>query len=179
MSILGTTEPINQIIIYTDGGCYNTASVEAQGIGAWAYVRLGDKDPVIVAERNTDTTNNRMELLAVIHAIIAQPEHAALHIITDSEYVVNGITSWVDGWIHNGWKTINHKNVLNRDLWQILHALTYHYSIKWTHIRGHHKCPNKEQAYWNGIADNACTWAMHNTNDEIQHYLTIGGIKYE
>lgn len=177
MSTPGMPVLTDVITIYTDGGCYNVASTEARGVGAWAYVRMGDKEPIIVAERNLDTTNNRMELLAIINAINDLPEHSKILIVTDSGYVINGITSYIDRWMHNGWKTVSGKDVLNRDLWIQLNALTYHYSIAWEHIRGHRKCPIPERSYWNSIADSACTWAMHHADDELPHYMTCEKMK--
>jgi ribonuclease HI len=134
-----TTEP--PLKIYTDGGCSGNP-----GPGGWAYVMAvktfqGDK---IVAEQwgaEKDTTNNRMELTAVIEALRALktmndvPRNAAVY--TDSQYVQKGITEWIRKWKLNSWRTTDKKPVKNQDLWMELDALAGEFPLTWVWVRGH------------------------------------------
>ena len=129
------------IHIYTDGGCSGNP-----GPGGWAYVMVlktfqGD---TIAAEEwgaVTDTTNNRMELLAVISALRALktnsnlPRQASLY--TDSQYVQKGITEWIHNWKRNSWRTSDKKPVKNQDLWLELDALAGEFPVSWVWVRGH------------------------------------------
>jgi ribonuclease HI len=92
------------------------------------------------------TTNNRMELQAAIEALTAFPEGAAVTVHTDSQYVKNGVTTWVHGWKRNGWKTAARKPVKNQDLWQALDALTAARAITWKWVKGHAGHPGNEEA---------------------------------
>lgn len=150
--------------IYTDGGCHNENG-DFKGIGAWAFVVQNENsdDVEIYAQRVTDTTNNRTEMMAVINAISFCETGSRINIISDSGYVVKGYTdpAYLDRWMSNGWKTSNNKQVSNIDLWQKILCLSYHYIIEFTHIRGHMKDNNPTHAYWNQIADRACTIVMN------------------
>lgn len=150
--------------IYTDGGCHNESGA-LKGIGSWAFVvRDDDSDQVeVYAQRITDTTNNRTEMMAVINAIQSCDAGSAVNIISDSGYVVKGYThpAYLDKWVSNGWKTSNNKDVSNIDLWQKILMLSYHYRLTFEHIRGHMKDKNPTHAYWNSIVDKACTYVMH------------------
>ena len=123
--------------IYTDGGCSGNP-----GPGGWAYVMvLGDS---IAAEQwggEKITTNNRMELLAVISALKACKEKTELSgdvtVHTDSQYVQKGITEWITKWKRNSWKTSDKKPVKNQDLWAELDALNTEMSVNWEWVRGH------------------------------------------
>jgi ribonuclease HI len=122
--------------IYTDGGCSGNP-----GPGGWAFVIL--EEGVIAekwgAERNT--TNNRMELMAVISALEEVRESALspgqITIYTDSQYVQRGITEWISGWKQRGWQTSGKEAVKNQDLWRRLDDLASRFSITWTWLRGH------------------------------------------
>jgi ribonuclease HI len=125
------------IEIYTDGGCIGNP-----GPGGWAFVALEGEEAI---ERNgavEQTTNNRMELMAVIQALefvqgyttAAKPE---IRIVTDSEYVRKGISEWINNWIRNGWKTSGRKPVKNQDLWVQLHELQSSFRISWDWVKGH------------------------------------------
>lgn len=154
--------------IYTDGGCHNESG-DLKGIGAWAFV-VQDEDATeveVYAQRVTDTTNNRTEMMAVINAISFCETGSIVHIISDSGYVVKGYTdpAYLDKWVANGWKTSNNKDVSNIDLWNKILALSYHSVLKFTHIRGHMKDKDPVHAYWNNIVDRACTIAMHEFKD--------------
>jgi ribonuclease HI len=83
------------------------------------------------------TTNNRMEITAAIEGLKRLKENCSIEIITDSNYLKNGITSWVHGWKRNGWKTADKKPVVNQDLWMLLDDLVTHHQIHWTWTKGH------------------------------------------
>jgi ribonuclease HI len=126
--------------IFTDGGCQGNP-----GPGGWAYVMvLKTFQGETIAARNKgaekDTTNNRMELTAVISALRALkamnlPRKAA--VITDSQYVQKGITEWIRVWKLNSWKTSDKKPVKNQDLWMELDSLAGEFTITWEWVRGH------------------------------------------
>lgn len=156
--------------IYTDGGCHNESG-GMKGIGSWAFCCVDENsyDITIYAQRVTDTTNNRTEMLAVINAITSCEVGSDVHIISDSGYVVNGYNhpSYLDKWVNTGWKTSNNKQVSNIDLWQNILMLSYHYNLKFTLIRGHNKDNNHTHAFWNSIVDSACTEVMNIDYDGI------------
>jgi ribonuclease HI len=127
--------------IYTDGGCSGNP-----GPGGWAYVMVQKTfqgDAVLAEDRGAEknTTNNRMELQAVISAVKAlkaeagAPRQAVVH--TDSQYVQKGITEWIRSWKRNSWRTSDKKPVKNQDLWMELDALAGELSLKWEWVRGH------------------------------------------
>ncbi|MDR1126725.1 MAG: ribonuclease HI [Treponema sp.] len=127
-----------RISIYTDGGCHGNP-----GPGGWAYIIL-DESECIVAEKyggEKNTTNNRMELLAVINALeavsvmISDNKSLDSVVFTDSQYVRQGITSWIYTWKKNGWITAAKTPVKNKDLWQRLDGFSL--SVEWMWVRGH------------------------------------------
>jgi ribonuclease HI len=93
-----------------------------------------------------DTTNNRMELMAAIQALEALTRSSAVRLHTDSSYVRNGITRWLRGWKHNGWKTADKQPVKNTDLWQRLDTATSRHEIEWLWVKGHAGNPGNERA---------------------------------
>jgi len=118
--------------IYTDGACSGNP-----GPGGWgALLRIGATEKEL-SGYDPATTNNRMELTAVIEAlrILKRPVTARVH--TDSQYVQKGISEWIHGWKRRGWKTADRQPVKNADLWQTLDALTAGHSIEWLWVRGH------------------------------------------
>lgn len=123
---------MQNIDIYTDGGCHGNP-----GPGAWAYVVANPAGEASGAEGQT--TNNRMELTAVIEALrhAGQYRGSSIRIHTDSQYVKNGITTWIKTWIRNGWRTAAKKPVKNRDLWEILHRLDQQVEPQWHWVKGH------------------------------------------
>ncbi len=132
--------------IYTDGGCHGNP-----GPGGWAFVVIKTET---VAERYgaaEQTTNNRMELTAVIAALeYCRSEVGAgaeLNIHTDSQYVRNGITDWIERWRRNGWRTAAKKDVKNRDLWEQLDRLNDQLHPRWIWVRGHDGDHNNERCH--------------------------------
>lgn len=118
--------------IYTDGACKGNP-----GPGGWgAWLRSGEHEREIWGGE-AQTTNNRMELTAVIESLAAlkAPSQVTLHL--DSEYVRNGITSWIHNWKRRGWRTASNQAVKNVDLWQKLDALSQAHRIEWKWVRGH------------------------------------------
>ncbi len=119
--------------IYTDGSCLNNP-----GPGGWAFcVVSGGKDVSSGYGSSADTTNNRMELQAAIEGLKAQPLGASFEIVSDSNYVIKGITEWIHGWLKRGWKNASKKPVENRDLWEELHALNCERHVQWTWVKAH------------------------------------------
>ena len=120
------------INIYTDGACKGNP-----GPGGWgALIIEGDnKNEIFGGEANT--TNNRMEILAVIMALKAINTISEITVFTDSTYVQKGISEWIDKWKINGWKTSNKKEVKNKDLWLQLDILTAKLKINWAWVKGH------------------------------------------
>ncbi|GAB6090137.1 ribonuclease HI [Spirochaeta dissipatitropha] len=125
----------NKIKIYTDGGCHGNP-----GPGGWAFVLTELDQELSSSGYESMTTNNRMELTAVIKALqLVQkdfPAKPAL-IVTDSQYVKNGITQWIHTWIRNGWKTSQKSPVKNKELWQQLLELTNSVNVEWAWVKGH------------------------------------------
>ena len=118
--------------IWTDGSCLGNP-----GPGGWAFVAT---DGVNVAERNgaeLNTTNNRMELMAVIRALTAARRHSELELHTDSQYVKNGMQLWMKNWKKNNWRTADKKPVKNQDLWMQLDELASNVKIHWHWVKGH------------------------------------------
>jgi ribonuclease HI len=132
---------MKKVEIFTDGACKGNP-----GPGGWGVVlRMGhhEKD---LAGNEPDTTNNRMELTAVIRALQVLKEPCHVHLHTDSRYVIDGITKWIFGWQKNGWKTAARKPVLNADLWQELLLAIKRHRIEWIWVKGHDGHPENERA---------------------------------
>ena len=126
---------MQSIEIFTDGGCSGN-----HGPGGWAYVALsGGKMISCSSGGEAQTTNNRMELQAVIHAIEDSSLLGAeeLSLFTDSQYVKNGITVWINSWKKNGWRTSSKDPVKNRELWEELDRLNSTCKIRWNWVKGH------------------------------------------
>lgn len=132
------TDP-NLIVVFTDGACRGNP-----GPGGWAaLVRTRDGETML-SGAEPDTTNNRMELMAAIEGVEAQPIGSAIHLTTDSQYVRQGITSWIKGWKRNGWKTAAKKPVKNKDLWQRLDSAVEQRDVSWFWVKGHSGHPDNE-----------------------------------
>lgn len=123
---------LSAVIIYTDGACHGNP-----GPGGWgAVLRSGEHEKQLYGGQ-TATTNNRMELTAAIVALESLTEVAAVQLWTDSQYVRNGITSWIAGWKRKGWKTSSGQPVKNEDLWRRLDAAAARFEIDWRWVKGH------------------------------------------
>ncbi|MBV7331466.1 ribonuclease HI [Chloroflexi bacterium TSY] len=132
------------VIIYTDGGCIGNP-----GPGGWAAVLRYGEHERIISGRFRNTTNNRMELRAAIEALETLKRPCPVTIYTDSIYLRDGITKWIDGWQRNGWRTANKKPVKNQDLWRrLLQAIEQHQSVggvSWEWTKGHAGDERNEQ----------------------------------
>ena len=129
------------VTIYTDGACKGNPG--PGGWGAWLSVGGHDKELWGGAAL---TTNNRMELTAVIEALAALKRPSVVVVHTDSQYVRQGITSWIHNWKQRGWKTAAHQPVKNIDLWQRLEALVGAHQVQWRWVKGHAGDPGNERA---------------------------------
>lgn len=118
--------------IWTDGSCLGNP-----GPGGWAFVATDGKNTAERSGGERDTTNNRMELTAVIRALTAARRHSEIELHTDSQYVKNGMQSWLKNWKKNNWRTADKKPVKNQDLWMQLDALSGTIKIHWHWVRGH------------------------------------------
>ena len=122
-----------KIEIYTDGACSGNP-----GIGGWGAVILIDsEEPISLHGGLKDTTNNQMELTAVIKALQYFHETQSIKVFTDSKYVLNGMSLWIENWKKNGWKTANKKPVKNKDLWIELDTALDKHNIIWKWVKGH------------------------------------------
>ncbi|HRP27896.1 MAG TPA: ribonuclease HI [Burkholderiaceae bacterium] len=130
-----------QVTIYTDGACKGNPG--PGGWGAWLAADGHEKE-LFGGERLT--TNNRMELTAVIEALATLKRNCTVTIHTDSEYVRKGITEWIHGWKQRGWKTADRKPVKNAELWARLDALRELHDVHWRWVKGHSGDPGNERA---------------------------------
>jgi len=127
--------------IYTDGACSGNP-----GPGGWgAILRVGGKEREIFGGEPL-TTNNRMEMMAVIEALRALKRPVMVRVHTDSQYVMKGITEWIHNWKRRGWKTAGKEAVKNEDLWRTLDALAAEHKIEWHWVRGHNGHAENERA---------------------------------
>lgn len=130
-----------EVEIWTDGGCKPNP-----GPGGWAAIlRFGAHEKEL-SGAEAATTNNRMELTAAIQALAALKRPARVRLHTDSQYVKDGITRWMHGWVRNGWKTAGKDPVKNFDLWQALLAAMKPHQVDWAWVRGHAGDPMNERA---------------------------------
>ena len=142
---------------FTDGACSGNP-----GPGGWGVLLQAREGDTVLKERDlsggeSDTTNNRMELLAAINALESLGRATAITVVTDSAYVKNGVTSWIHGWKRNGWKTADKKPVKNADLWQRLDAALKAHDVRWHWIKGHAGHAENERADQlarDGLAEN-------------------------
>jgi ribonuclease HI len=129
------------VVIYSDGACKGNP-----GPGGWgAWLQSGEHGKELWGGEPA-TTNNRMELTAVIEALASLKRTCDIQVYTDSEYVKNGITTWIHGWKRRGWKTADGKPVKNVELWQRLEALAKLHHIEWHWVKGHAGHPGNEKA---------------------------------
>ncbi|WP_100367705.1 ribonuclease HI [Yoonia maricola] len=135
-----------KLFAYTDGAC--SGNPGPGGWGALLIARDGDK---VLKERElsggeSETTNNRMELLAAINALETLDRPTTLTIVTDSSYVKDGITKWIHGWKARGWKTAAKKPVKNEELWKRLDDAANRHDVTWEWVKGHAGHPENERA---------------------------------
>ena len=129
------------IEIWTDGACKGNP-----GPGGWgAWLRYGDHEKELFGGESL-TTNNRMELMAVIEALSSLKRRCDVVVHTDSKYVQLGITEWIPNWIRRGWKTADRKPVKNADLWQRLHEVATRHDVHWRWVKGHAGVDGNERA---------------------------------
>ena len=132
---------MKNVEIYTDGACRGNP-----GPGGWGVVLRHEDSEKTLRGGERQTTNNRMELRAVIQGLGALREPCQVTIISDSTYVLNGVTKWMKNWKQKGWRTSSNKPVRNVDLWQELDSLVLGHKINWHWIKGHSGDPGNERA---------------------------------
>jgi ribonuclease HI len=138
-----------KIKIYTDGACSGNP-----GKGGWGALIQENDNEKKLSGSELNTTNNRMELTAVIRALEHYDEAKEIEVFTDSKYVMQGITEWIKNWKTNHWKTSQKKDVKNKDLWVLLDTVSAKHDIKWSWVKGH------TGNYGNEIADKLATQAI-------------------
>jgi len=131
---------VRPVVIYTDGACRGNP-----GPGGWAAVLSSGEHERALSGAEPETTNNRMELRAVIEALSALKRRVAVQLYTDSEYVRRGITEWLPNWKARRWRTAAGKPVKNQDLWEALDALAAGHDIEWHWVPGHAGVPGNER----------------------------------
>ena len=132
---------MQKVEIYTDGACKGNP-----GAGGWGALLVSGKHEKELFGGAPDTTNNRMELTAVIEALSALKRPCEIILHTDSQYVQKGITEWIIGWKARGWKTASRAPVKNVDLWQALDAAQARHKIEWRWVKGHAGHDGNERA---------------------------------
>ena len=135
---------MNEVVdiqIFTDGACRGNP-----GPGGWGVIlRSGSHEKELFGGEQS-TTNNRMELRAAIEGLAALKRPSQVTVTTDSQYVRQGITQWIEGWKRNQWRTSAKKPVKNQDLWQLLDELTSRHEVTWEWVKGHSGHPDNEHA---------------------------------
>ena len=131
----------HKIIAYTDGACSGNP-----GPGGWGVWLQAGKHEKELCGGEKDTTNQRMELQAAIEALKALKKPSAITIVTDSKYVLNGITDWIHGWKKKGWKNSKKEPVANRELWEALDVLNQQHDVDWQWVKGHSGDEGNERA---------------------------------
>ncbi len=134
------------LFAYTDGACSGNP-----GPGGWGVVLQAMEGDRVVKERElnggaAETTNNQMELMAAITALETLGRPSDVTVVTDSKYVMDGLTKWIHGWKRNGWKTAAKKPVKNAELWQRLDAANARHRVRWEWVKGHAGHPQNERA---------------------------------
>ena len=129
------------IDIFADGGCRGNP-----GPGGWGVLIKSEGKEKELWGGEVETTNNRMELTAVIRALEALKRTASVRVHTDSQYVQKGISVWIHNWKRNGWRTADKKPVKNADLWQTLDQIASEHQIEWLWVKGHAGHPGNERA---------------------------------
>ena len=130
-----------KVDIYTDGACSGNP-----GPGGWGVLIEIDNENIELSGGDKDTTNNRMELMAAIKALEEIDKNYEITLYTDSNYVKDGITSWISNWKKNNWKTASKKDVKNKELWMRLDEAIKDKNISWVWVKGHAGNAGNEQA---------------------------------
>ncbi len=149
---------MKNIHIYSDGACKGNP-----GPGGWGAVIQYGKHEKEISGGDVNTTNNRMEMQAAINALNMLIEPCKVTLFTDSKYVIDGITKWVEGWKRNGWVNASKKPVRNSDLWHELIAAAKDHDIEWTWVKGHDGNPGNERA--DTLASDAAIAIMEEIED--------------
>ncbi|MEE9396028.1 MAG: ribonuclease HI [Methylococcales bacterium] len=127
--------------IFTDGACRGNP-----GPGGWGVLLEQDANKKELWGGESETTNNRMEMMAAIVALESLTQSSIVNLTTDSKYVLKGITEWMPNWIRRGWKTASNKPVKNVDLWKRLDQALQMHEVNWTWVKGHDGHPGNERA---------------------------------
>ena len=130
-----------KVIIHTDGACLGNP-----GPGGWGAVLASGKHEKELSGTEENSTNNRMEIMAAIAALEALKKPCVVELYTDSVYLKDGVTKWLEGWKAKGWKTAAKKPVKNQDLWQRLDLILPRHDISWHWVKGHNGDPGNEKA---------------------------------
>ena len=133
--------PLPKVTIYTDGACSGNP-----GPGGWGAILMSGPHRKELSGGEATSTNNRMELMAAIAALEALKRPSSIDLYTDSKYLQDGITKWIQGWKRNGWKTADKKDVKNAELWQRLDKARAGHKIEWRWVKGHAGHPENERA---------------------------------
>jgi len=132
---------VKQIQMYTDGSCHGNP-----GPGGWGAILKWEGRERELSGGADATTNNQMELMAVIEGLKALRESCDVEVFTDSKYVMDGMKSWIHGWKKRGWKTANKQPVKNIEYWQSLDREVARHTVTWTWVKGHSGHPENERA---------------------------------
>lgn len=132
---------LKHVSLFTDGACSGNP-----GPGGWGAILRYGKVEKEFSGGEAQTTNNRMELMAVIYGLEALKQSCRVDIYTDSQYVMKGMTEWIAGWERKGWKTADNKPVKNAELWQRLQAAAKPHKLAWNWVKGHAGHPENERA---------------------------------
>jgi ribonuclease HI len=132
---------VKQIQMYTDGSCHGNP-----GPGGWGAILKWEARERELSGGADATTNNQMELMAVIEGLKALRESCEVEVFTDSKYVMDGMQSWIHGWKKRGWKTANKQPVKNIEYWQSLDLEVARHTVTWTWVKGHSGHPENERA---------------------------------
>jgi len=132
---------LNDVVMYTDGACSGNP-----GPGGWGTVMMSGRHRKEMSGGERETTNNRMEMMAIIAGAEALKRGCSVDIYTDSTYVMKGMTEWLNGWKKRGWRTASRQPVKNVDLWQRLERALDRHEVTWHWVRGHSGIPENERA---------------------------------
>ena len=141
-----------EVVVYADGACSGNP-----GPGGWGVIlkHPGSGQTKRISGGERRTTNNRMELTAVIRGLESLKKASKVMVVTDSQYLVKGITEWIGNWLAKNWKTANKKSVKNMDLWQRLLDVSQRHEVKWQWVEGHAGHPENEQCDQMAVAEAA------------------------